>query len=295
METTPTILVVDDDALVREFLAAALVDIGFIELAESGEVALQKVDTVKPDLIVLDVHMPGMDGYEVCTRLQENENTSDIPIVFLTADNTNDGEEHALDVGATDFVRKPISKKIVSRRIINILKHQSAMRKLELLASTDPLTGAYNRRHFLEVSNAELQRSKRYKHPFTVLMLDIDHFKTVNDTHGHNIGDEALKETVSTIQDALRTEDTLGRLGGEEFAVIFPQTVASNAALVAERIRGDIARIEIDTPNGPLKFTMSIGISESSDDDRSIEEALTRADKALYEAKENGRNKVVCF
>ena len=295
MEPPPTILVVDDDPLIRQLLAAVLGGIGQVELVEGGEEALQKVQSIKPDLIVLDVNLPDMNGHEVCQRLKENDDTSDTPVVFLTADNTNEGEEHALDVGATDFVRKPVSPKILTKRINNILSYQSAMRRLELLAATDPLTGTNNRRQFIEVGNAELQRSKRYKNPFTVLMLDIDHFKKVNDTYGHSVGDDALKETVASIQRALRTEDTLGRLGGEEFATIFPQTDASNAALVAERIREGIEKIEIDTPTGPLRFTMSIGVSESSDEDRGIEDALSRADTALYEAKEKGRNQVVCI
>jgi diguanylate cyclase (GGDEF)-like protein len=294
IELEPTILIVDDDSLVRQLMSALLSEFGKIEMASSGQEGLDKAESVLPDMIVLDVMMPDMDGYEVCKRLKENENTSDIPVVFLTASNSNEDEERGLEIGATDFIRKPISPKIVSVRASNILKLQAANRKLVLLASTDPLTGAYNRRHFLEAGNAELHRSKRYKTPFTALMLDIDHFKAVNDTYGHGIGDEALKKTVSVIQEALRTEDTLGRIGGEEFAVIFPQTDKTGAVLVAERIRASIEKIVIDTPSDPLTFTMSIGVSENLDDDNDIEDALKRADAALYEAKENGRNQVVC-
>ncbi len=294
IEHEQTILVVDDDALVRQLMAALLSEFGKIEMAESGQEALEKAEAVQPDMIVLDIQMPEMDGYEVCTRLKANENTADIPVVFLTASNSVEDEERGLEIGATDFIRKPISPKIVFARASNILNLQAATRKLVQLASTDPLTNAYNRRHFLEAGNAELHRSRRYKHPFTVLMLDIDHFKAVNDTYGHGIGDDALKETVVVIQEALRSEDTLGRIGGEEFAVIFPQTDKEGATLVAERIRESISEIVIETPIDPLKFTMSIGVSENHADDESIEDALKRADSALYEAKENGRNQVVC-
>lgn len=292
-EQKPTILIVDDDSLVRQLMSALLSGFGEVELAASGQEGLDKAESVQPDMIVLDVMMPEMDGYEVCRRLKENENTSDIPIVFLTASNSNEDEERGLEIGATDFIRKPISPKIVSVRVSNILKLQAANRKLVLLASTDPLTGAYNRRHFLEAGNSELHRSRRYKTPFTALMLDIDHFKAVNDTYGHAIGDEALKRTVSVIQEALRTEDTLGRIGGEEFAVIFPQTDKAGAILVAERIRLSIESIVIPTPVKPLSFTMSIGVTENTDDDHNIEETLKRADFALYQAKKNGRNQVV--
>ena len=294
LELQQTIMVVDDDDITREMLSVILAELGKVELAKSGEEALEKVGNIEPDLIILDVQMYEMDGYTVCQRLKANEQTSDIPVVFLTGSNTNEDEELGLDVGATDFIRKPISPKIVLARTSNILKLRAATRELERLAATDPLTGAFNRRRFLEVGNAELRRSKRYKKTFSVLMLDIDHFKVVNDTYGHSIGDTALKETVTVIQNAMRAQDILGRLGGEEFAVLVPESHAEDAAALAERIRASIAQIVIDTPDEPLSFTMSIGVSEGDNDDDSVDDALTRADKALYDAKEQGRNQVVC-
>ena len=287
-------MVVDDDDITREMLSVILAELGKVIFAGSGEEALEMVGNIEPDLILLDVQMYAMDGYEVCQRLKANEQTSDIPVVFLTGSSTNEDEELGFNIGATDFIRKPISAKIVVARASSILKLRAATRELERLAATDPLTGAFNRRRFLEVGNAELRRSKRYKHTFSVLMLDIDHFKAVNDTYGHGIGDTALKETVTAIQDAMREQDTLGRLGGEEFAVIVPETDTEDAAAVAERIRGSIAQIVIDTPDEPLSFTVSIGVSECDDDDDSVDDALTRADNALYDAKEQGRNRVVC-
>jgi len=293
MEPVQKILVVDDESLMRQLLSALLSEFGTVELAETGEEALQKAASLKPDLIVLDVQMPGMDGYEVCRRLKANEETSAIPVAFLTASTSNEDEEHGLEIGAVDFIRKPISAQIVRTRASNILKLQAATRKLELLASTDSLTGAFNRRHFMETGNNEIRRSERYDHPFTVLMLDIDHFKAVNDTHGHGVGDDALKKTVEVIQQTLRGEDTLGRLGGEEFAVLLPETNMSRAALLAERIRFAISEIIIDTPTGPLTFTMSIGVSQGTEGDTKIDDVLKRADAGLYKAKEQGRNQVV--
>ena len=293
MEPVQKILVVDDESLMRQLLSALLSEFGTVELAETGEEALQKAASLKPDLIVLDVQMPGMDGYEVCRRLKANEETSAIPVAFLTASTSNEDEEHGLEIGAVDFIRKPISAQIVRTRASNILKLQAATRKLELLASTDSLTGAFNRRHFMETGNNEIRRSERYDHPFTVLMLDIDHFKAVNDTHGHGVGDDALKKTVEVIQQTLRREDTLGRLGGEEFAVMLPETNMSRAALLAERIRFAISEIIIDTPTGPLTFTMSIGVSQGTEGDTKIDDVLKRADAGLYKAKEQGRNQVV--
>lgn len=292
-ETQQKILVVDDENLIRQLMSALLAGFGKIELAESGDDAFQKIEAGKPDLIILDVQMPDMDGYEVCRRLKEDDKTADIPVVFLTANSTNEDEERGLEIGATDFIRKPISPQIVRTRVSNILKLQTATRQLERLASTDPLTGAYNRRHFMETGDNELLRSNRYDHAVTVLMLDIDHFKAVNDTYGHSIGDIALKETVRVIEETLRGEDTLGRLGGEEFAVLLPETNASRAALLAERIRVAIGEIVIETPTDPLSFTMSIGLTEGSKDDKTIDDLLKRADDGLYKAKEQGRNQVV--
>jgi len=288
-----TILIVDDEELIREFLASILSRYVNIIKASSGEQALNKVQTCNPDLVILDVQMPGMNGYETCRILQDNDKTKNIPIVFITANNTNEDEEKGLEVGATDFIRKPISPKIVCTRVSNILKLHAATRKLEILALTDPLTGAYNRRHFFEAGETELKRSKRYNTTFSVMMLDIDHFKQVNDTHGHNAGDLALKETVRVISEALRKEDTLGRLGGEEFAVILPETNAEGSKLVAERIRMSIGEIKINTDVGKLMFTISIGISEVSKENENIETVLANADQGLYAAKEEGRNRVI--
>ncbi len=290
---TPKILVVDDDSLIRQLLSALLAPFGDVVVETSGAEALQQIEQIKPDLIVLDVQMPGMDGYEVCKRLKENETTASIPVVFLTASSSNEDEERGLEIGATDFIRKPISPQIVRTRVSNILNLQSATRQLELLASTDPLTGAYNRRHFMETGNSELLRSKRYNHAFSVLMLDIDHFKSVNDKYGHNIGDEALIQTVRVIEETLRGEDTLGRLGGEEFAVLLPETDVSQAGLLADRIRVAIDKIVIETDTYALTFTMSIGATELREDDKHLDDLLKRADEALYQAKDRGRNRVI--
>jgi PleD family two-component response regulator len=200
MNQDVTILIVDDEMSIRRLMALLLKDFGTIEMAGSGKEALEKVNTLKPDLIILDVQMPEMNGYEVCKTIKGNDKTSSIPVVFLTANSSNEDEEYGLEIGATDFIRKPVSPRIVSARVSNILNLQQATRKLELIASTDPLTGAFNRRHLDLVGINELSRSKRYNSSFNILMLDIDHFKAVNDSYGHDIGDEALIETVTVIK-----------------------------------------------------------------------------------------------
>jgi len=293
MNQDVTILVVDDEMPIRHLMSLLLKGFGTIEMAGSGKEALEKVNTLNPDLIILDVQMPEMNGYEVCQTIKGNDKTSSIPIVFLTANSSNEDEEYGLEIGATDFIRKPISPRIVSARVSNILNLQHATRKLELVASTDPLTGAFNRRHLDLVGINELSRSKRYNSTFTILMLDIDHFKEVNDNYGHDIGDEALVETVAVIKKNIRGEDLLFRLGGEEFAVMLPETPRLAAFDTAERIRTAISKIVIQTPIAPLCFTMSIGIAENIRADDNIDVILKRADEALYQAKSSGRNRVM--
>ena len=145
----------------------------------------------------------------------------------------------------------------------------------------------------MQVTQNELLRSRRYEHPLTILMIDIDHFKSINDEYGHGTGDEALKMAVGIFQHALRAEDTLGRIGGEEFAAVLPETDIRNAVVLAERLREAISKEELDTPDGKLSFTVSIGASEINADDEDVQEILKRADELLYKAKESGRNCVV--
>jgi diguanylate cyclase (GGDEF)-like protein len=182
----------------------------------------------------------------------------------------------------------------LGRRLSQALERSRMQEELRRAASTDPLTGASNRRHFLEAGERELQRSRRYGHPLSVLMLDIDHFKRVNDRHGHAAGDEVLKAFVVSVQKMLREMDVLGRLGGEEFAIILPETALAEAILVAERLREAINRTAVPlSDGGTLKVTSSIGVSQCVGASEGLEECLTRADEALYRAKENGRDQVM--
>lgn len=288
-----TILVVDDELPIRLLMSVLLKDFGRIEIAESGKEALEKIDELNPDLIILDVQMPEMNGYEVCTKIKANEKTSSIPVVFLTANSSNEDEERGLDIGATDFIRKPISPKVVASRVSNVLEHQEAMRQLELIGLTDPLTGAFNRRQFNLVGAKELSRSKRHNSGLTIFMLDIDHFKAVNDTYGHEVGDDALIETVSVIKNIIRYEDEMFRIGGEEFVILLPETRKPASLDLADRIRIAISEIVIPTSSDPLSFTTSIGVAELTQDDADIDAVLKRADEALYQAKKSGRNRVV--
>ncbi len=289
-----TVLVIDDEKPVRQVLSTLLSDLADVALADSGESGLALANALIPDLILLDISMPEMDGFEVCRQLKQAPEVSHIPVIFITGKEGADDEERGLKLGAVDFIRKPLYPSIVRFRVTNVLRMQQINRELERLASTDPLTGANNRRQFMTVGQNELLRSRRYKHPLSILMLDIDHFKAINDKFGHGIGDDALKAAVRTFLHALRAEDTLGRIGGEEFAAVLPETDIKNAGILAERLRDAISKVKIDTPEGDLTFTVSIGASEITPDDDDILLVLERADKLLYEAKESGRNRVIC-
>jgi diguanylate cyclase (GGDEF)-like protein len=290
---TPTILVVDDESTVREVLAVLLTPLGSVELVESGEEALKKLESSLPDLILLDVNMPGMDGYEVCRRLKGNPVTASVPVIFLTALDTNENEELGLEVGATDFIRKPCSPQIVLARVSNVLKLQMATRQMERMVTMDSLTGAFSHRHFLNMGHKELRRSKRYQHPVSVLMIDFDHFKSINDNYGHSGGDDALVQAVAAMHSELRAEDTLARIGGEEFAVIVPQTSIAGATQLAERLRHVVSEMVVESAGQQLSVTISVGVAECWAEETRIDEARKRADEALYKAKELGRNRVV--
>ncbi len=174
----------------------------------------------------------------------------------------------------------------------DITEHKAMEARLRHLASTDPLTGIANRRHFMEQGRSEFSRSGRYGYPLSVMMLDVDHFKRINDTYGHDIGDQALKALTRECHEVLRTSDLLGRLGGEEFALLLPSTPLTGANILAERIRAQVEKMRLETPSSELSFTISIGVCTLDGDD-GFDVLLNRADKALYAAKHGGRNRVV--
>lgn len=177
--------------------------------------------------------------------------------------------------------------------LADISDRKAMERELRRLATTDSLTGAFNRRHFLAAAGTELERANRYGNPLTLLMLDVDYFKTINDAHGHGVGDEALRRLVEGLRNALRDIDVIGRLGGEEFAVLLPETGMAGALITAERLRAQVDELRMDLPEGgQLAFTVSIGIAAPRAEDGSVEAVLARADKALYRAKDQGRNRV---
>ncbi|MEP0339411.1 MAG: diguanylate cyclase [Alphaproteobacteria bacterium] len=296
------ILIVDDAETNLMILSNLLAEEGEIISATDGAQAIALAEADLPDLILLDVSMPGMDGYEVCRRLKSDIRTRDIPIVFVTGRTEDNDQEKGLSLGAIDYILKPYSPLIVLARIRNHLALQKAHRDLKAanaeltrLATTDFLTGVWNRRRFMELGEAEVARVRRSGRSFGMAMMDVDHFKSVNDTHGHDAGDNVLRALAEACVDRLRNVDIVGRMGGEEFALILPETDPQGAMLTVERLREYLSELAIPIDSGTLTVTVSIGVTTVRDPSDTIEGALKRADEALYKAKGSGRNKTVAY
>ena len=289
-----TILIVDDTIANLDILVELLDAYDVID-ATNGKDALEIVNKEHIDLILLDIMMPEMDGYEVCTRLKSNDNTKNIPIIFITAKTDEDSIEKAYDVGGSDYVKKPFLPKELLSRVKKELKLQELIEKLKLLTVTDPLTKLYNRRFFVDASQTVLEIARRDKTPLSLIMIDIDKFKHINDTYGHQVGDEIIKLLANIMLKDQRKSDMSCRYGGEEFVILLPQTSIKEAASVAQKLRENVQKSYFETlAQQKVKFTISLGVSTVNlANEINIEKALKRADDALYEAKESGRNQVV--
>lgn len=289
----PTILAVDDTVQNLDVLEELLDEYRVID-ATNGKDAISLVKEQRVNLILLDIMMPEMDGFEVCKILKSDEKTKDIPIIFITAKSDEDSIEKAYDLGAIDYVTKPFLPKELLSRIKKELRIQELIEKLEELASKDTLTQLYNRRFFYESAIKMIAHSKRYNKPVSIIMLDIDHFKSVNDRYGHKAGDEVLKELAQIMQNRRRKSDMVVRLGGEEFAILLPETSKEQAYKIAQQLRQTIEKNRVNLSDGnTIYFTASMGISSvDMDKESDIDAALSRADKVLYKAKESGRNNV---
>jgi diguanylate cyclase (GGDEF)-like protein len=323
------ILVVDDSLTVRAMVADILQAEGYrVQEAKDGREGLEKVAEICPDLVILDVMMPAMNGYEVCSKLRESSDY--VPVLMFTASSDDECLVRCLGVGADDFVRKPFAAIELAARVRNLLRiralqsqlreqneelaavtHQLAAqnenlrslnekldivnRELETLSVTDSLTQAYNRRYFFEQLASELSRAERYGKPLTCVLLDVDHFKQVNDRHGHLVGDRVLARIAEILRGNIRSADVMARFGGEEFVILLPQTEANRAATLVDRIRQEIERERFPaTERGTLRVTVSAGIAPyepvaSAEDPDAL---LRETDQALYRAKAAGRNRI---
>ncbi|WP_042145473.1 MULTISPECIES: diguanylate cyclase [unclassified Pseudoalteromonas] len=289
MNNKPLILIVDDSPTNIQLLAACLKNDYRLKIATSGEQCLQLIsDNIEPDLILLDVEMPGLSGYQVCAKLKVKDSTASIPIIFVTGRQGDEDETKGLRLGAVDYITKPIRPAIVVARVNTHITLKLQHDKLISIAMHDQLTGLYNRHYLLEVATQKVSEALRHKYPLCVLMIDIDHFKSINDTYGHHCGDLILKAVATELSIGNREEDITARFGGEEFVVIFDHCHFVDAQKKANAI---LKLIEELKPEG-LTVTVSIGLAKLIKSDEHFSNLLKRADLALYEAKGKGRNRV---
>ncbi|NLI91978.1 MAG: diguanylate cyclase [Peptococcaceae bacterium] len=289
-----TILAIDDQDFNLHFLKQTLHQYNFIGAADAKE-ALALLETTLPDLILLDVIMPGMNGYDLIKILKSDERTRHIPVIFVTVLDSAEEEEEGFNLGAVDYITKPFNPSIVRARVKNTLRFVHKQRLLEKMAHIDGLTEVPNRRYFEEILEKEFGSAIRNKRYFALLMLDVDYFKHYNDYYGHSKGDEALIRIAKTIMSCLkRPDDFLARYGGEEFAIILPDTDEAGGKKIAEDILQAIRNIKI--PHEGIEIapylTISLGgyssIPKYNQTSRSF---LEKADQGLYEAKHKGRNR----
>ncbi|GHU89012.1 hypothetical protein FACS1894202_06260 [Clostridia bacterium] len=295
-EKRKTVFLVDDDDTNLLVGRNALSDTYKVFTISTGERLFEILEKVVPDAILLDVAMPGMDGYEVLGRLKADPRFADITVIFLTARQDDASEVRGLSLGAADFIAKPFKPSVLKARVASHIQVADQLRSAELLSLSDPLTGIPNRRAFDEHLEREWARAMRDKTPLAFLMLDLDKFKNYNDEYGHPQGDELLKAAAGIIASyAKRPADLAARIGGEEFGLLLPTTKIENARIVAERLRSDVEKLRvpvIDT-GAETSITISVGAAARIPE-RGGESAelVADADARLYEAKESGRNRV---
>jgi len=288
-----TVMIVDDTRPNVIVLQRALTSTGYnISVAFDGESALDLIPKLKPDLILLDVMMPGMNGFDVCKRLKEDPEVSDIPVIFLTAMGMPKDVLMGFEAGAVDYITKPFNLQEVCVRVKTHLTLSAAIKKLVQDSETDSLTGLFNRRTLLKKIENEAMRFKRNQKPFSLLFADIDFFKKINDTYGHAAGDEILINISNLLNTETREVDQVGRWGGEEFLLLLPETNLEGAVLHGNKIRELISAKPIIYDGQEIQITMSFGVSEYIEDAH-IEKTIDQADQRLYIAKNSGRNKVV--
>jgi diguanylate cyclase (GGDEF)-like protein len=292
MDNKSNILVVDDNIDKLTLLETALTQAGYnVRTALDGVEAIALVESYQPDLVITDVMMPRMDGYELAQKLREDPRTKFIPVIMQTAAGQNKGDtRRASQAGALGYITDPTDLELLLARTKTLLEFKSYLDVCEEQAFTDYLTGLANRRRFERQLEREVNRTQRYGHPFTLLMIDIDHFKRLNDTFGHNAGDLAIRSIAKVLQEGTRGIDLAARIGGEEFAVLLVETDLQGGEEVAERLRVAISSMAL--PFG-ARVTASIGVAESPACAQTREGILTAADEALYEAKRGGRDRVV--
>src|SRR5215216_248227 len=292
MESQSNILVVDDNPDKLGLIEAALSLAGYnVTTATDGEEALAVLESYQPDLVITDVMMPRMNGYELAQRIRANPITKFIPVIMQTAAGRRSEDlRRASEVGALGYITDPTDLDLLLARTRTLLEFKAYLDVCEEAAFTDHLTGLANRRRFERQLEREVGRVERFGHPFSLLMLDIDMFKNLNDSFGHDVGDDAIRRISRVLREGTRGIDLAARIGGDEFAVLLVETRKEGGLEVAERLRTAIKALEIPKAG---HITASFGVAECPGAAQTAAEILKAADVALYEAKRNGRDQVV--
>ena len=298
------ILLIDDSRLIAHAAKKTLTRVGHdIILAEDGVAGIEKAKSEQPDLILLDLIMPGMDGYQVCQKLKMEESSKETPVIMLTSKSEPADKVRGLEMGALDYVTKPFDNaELVARVNIHLrLKElyetvQEKNQQLQDLANKDGLTDLFNHRYFHEQLSKDFLRARRYHESLSCILLDIDHFKKFNDTYGHQTGDIVLKTLGRIIKDSIRDSDFAARYGGEEFAIVLYYTDMQGGFEVAERLRSRVEKNEVHDKGNVLHVRISAGVATFPHElIHDSKELIECTDKALYKAKNNGRNRVEKF
>ncbi|MDM8564672.1 diguanylate cyclase [Candidatus Halobeggiatoa sp. HSG11] len=287
---TSTILIVDDEPNNLDVLNNCLHSAGFKVLAATnGEMALKRVAYKKPDLILLDINMPKMDGFETCKRLRENESTKDTPVIFVTALADIETKLKAFHAGGVDYITKPFVEEEVLARVRVHIRLEKTLERLEELSMTDTLTGAFNRRSVYKVLAQQIERTKKAKECFVLCYIDIDNLKIINDNYGHAEGDVLISTVVDFLRNMIRASDYVFRMGGDEFLIIFPKVKLEDSQKLIERIRKTLNKQKIHD----MAIDFSFGFSEyCCKNDMSPKALIEIADENMYKAKMEKKRKM---
>jgi diguanylate cyclase (GGDEF)-like protein len=293
--TRPLVLIADDDGVTRAMVGSWLSGSGYgVVAARDGEEALLAAAEHQPDLLLVDVTMPGLDGYEVCRAIQAASAVAP-PVIFLTAHATTDARVAGLEAGAVDYVVKPFAQEELIARVRAALRTKAVRDGFVEQATRDGLTGLLNRRELDVQAEAAVALARRHGRPLSCLMADIDHFKQINDRHGHAAGDAVLREAARRIASGCRISDVVGRYGGEEFVVLLPETGPQDAVTTADKVRGILSAAPLEFQDASIPITASIGVAAWTDQMIIAASLYAAADGALYRAKELGRNRTELF
>jgi diguanylate cyclase (GGDEF)-like protein len=287
----PVILVADDDRVTRTMVSSWLSAAGYdVIVASDGDDALALARRHRVDLLLLDVTMPGRDGYEVCRAIRAESVTAPPPVIFLTAHSHTNARVVGLDAGAVDYIVKPFASEELVARVRAALRTKAVHDELAETAARDGLTGVFNRRELDARARQAVALAQRHDRPFSCLLIDLDHFKAINDTYGHAAGDAVLRQAAEWICDSSRISDTVGRYGGEEFVVLLPETDGEGAVMAADKLRARLAAEPVAIDGASIPIRASIGVAAWSDAMCDAADLYAAADRALYRAKKLGRD-----